>query len=168
MSTEDQKLGPEAQRAAIEAWSLREGVTVVAWHVDAGVSGASAIEARPGLLGALAALREHGAGLLVVAKRDRVARDIVIGATVERAASTAGAKLVSADGAGNGDGIEGMMVRGMTDLFAAVEREMIRSRTRSRRSRRKQRRASARARSPTATGSPPTGRTSKRIPPSRA
>ncbi len=131
VSTERQELGPEAQRASIEAWAAREGVCLAAWYVDAGVSGASAIEARPGLLGALAALREHGAGLLVVAKRDRVARDIVIGATIERAASTAGAKLVSADGAGNAEGIEGMMVRGMTDLFAAVEREMIRSRTKA-------------------------------------
>jgi DNA invertase Pin-like site-specific DNA recombinase len=131
VSTDDQKLGPEAQRSAIEAWAAREGVQVAAWHVDAGVSGASPIEERPGLLAALSALREHDAGVLVVAKRDRVARDIVIGATVERAANTAGAKLVSADGAGNAEGIEGMMVRGMTDLFAAVEREMIRSRTKA-------------------------------------
>jgi len=35
VSTEDQKLGPEAQRAAIEPWAAREGVQVAAWHVDA-------------------------------------------------------------------------------------------------------------------------------------
>ena len=131
VSTEDQKLGPEAQRAAVEAWAAREGVSVASWHVDQGVSGATAVEARPALCAALVALREHHAGLLVVAKRDRIARDVVVAATVERAASTAGARVVSADGATNAAGVEGMMLRGMTDLFAAVEREMIRARTKA-------------------------------------
>jgi hypothetical protein len=57
VSTEDQRLGPEARRAAIEAWAAREGVHVAAWHVDQGVSGAAPIEERPGLLGAISALR---------------------------------------------------------------------------------------------------------------
>src|SRR5450432_2955744 len=87
VSTEEQRLGPEAQRATIEAWSAREGVSVVAWCVDAGTSGAAAIEDRPALCEALAALREHGAGLLLVAKRDRIARDVVVAAAVERAAT---------------------------------------------------------------------------------
>ena len=39
VSTDEQKLGPEAQRAAIQSWANREGVSVVAWHTDAGVSG---------------------------------------------------------------------------------------------------------------------------------
>jgi len=47
VSTDRQELGPEAQRAAIEAWATREGVTVAAWHVEAGVSGAAPIADRP-------------------------------------------------------------------------------------------------------------------------
>ena len=39
VSTDDQNLGPQAQRAAIESWAAREGVQVAAWHVDQGVSG---------------------------------------------------------------------------------------------------------------------------------
>ena len=74
VSTQDQHLGPEAQRATIETWAAREGVQVTAWHVDMGVSGATPIDARPGLVAALASLREHGAGILVVAKRDRICR----------------------------------------------------------------------------------------------
>jgi DNA invertase Pin-like site-specific DNA recombinase len=62
VSTDEQRLGPEAQRAAVEAWAAREGVQVAAWCVDQGVSGASAIEARPALCTALTALREHGRG----------------------------------------------------------------------------------------------------------
>lgn len=129
VSTDEQRLGPEAQRAAVEAWAAREGVHVTAWHVDAGVSGATPIEGRPALCAALAALREHGAGVLVVAKRDRVARDVVIAALVERAATAAGARLVSADGTGNGDAPEGAMMRGIVNVFAEYERGVIRART---------------------------------------
>ena len=47
VSTSEQHLGPEAQRAAIEAWAARENITVVAWHTDHGVSGRSDIDDRP-------------------------------------------------------------------------------------------------------------------------
>ena len=84
VSTEDQALGPEAQRAAIEAWAARQGVQVAAWHHDQGVSGATAIDDRPGLLAALRDLKALGAAHLVVAKWDRVARNVMIAAMVER------------------------------------------------------------------------------------
>jgi DNA invertase Pin-like site-specific DNA recombinase len=131
VSTDEQRLGPEAQRAAIQAWAAREGVSVTSWHVDQGVSGATAIEARPALCAALAALRDHGAGVLVVAKRDRVARDVVVAAMVERAAAGAGARLVSADGTGNGDAPADLFMRGVIDCAAQYERGLIRARTKA-------------------------------------
>ncbi len=131
VSTDDQKLGPEAQRASIEAWAAREGVQVAAWRVDQGVSGACDVSDRPALLGAIAALREHGAGLLVVAKRDRVARDVVIAATVERIAQASGARLVSADGTANGDTPADAFMRTVIDGAAAYERALIRARTKA-------------------------------------
>lgn len=131
VSTDDQRLGAEAQRAAIEAWAAREGVTVVAWYTDHGVSGAAPIEARSGLLAALSALREHGAGLLLVAKRDRVARDVGVAIAVERAASAAGAVLVSVDGTGNGDSPADAFMRTIVSGAAAYERDLIRARTKA-------------------------------------
>ena len=131
VSTDDQALGPEAQRASIEAWAAREGVQIASWHVDAGVSGASPIEERPALCGALAALREHGAGLLVVAKRDRIARDVVVAALVERAAGAARARVVSVDGVGNGDSPADAFMRTVIDGAAAYERALIRARTKA-------------------------------------
>jgi DNA invertase Pin-like site-specific DNA recombinase len=131
VSTSAQELGPDAQRSQIEAWAAREGATVASWHVDAGVSGASAIDDRPGLLAALAALREHAAGSLCVAKRDRIARDVVVAATVERAVSAAGAQLISADGTGNGSGPADAFMRTVIDGAAAYERGMIRARTKA-------------------------------------
>jgi hypothetical protein len=41
--------------------------------------------------------------VLVVARRDRVARDVVLAAEIERAAAQTDARLVSATGEGNGD-----------------------------------------------------------------
>jgi hypothetical protein len=52
---------------------------------------------------ALGELRALGAGVLVVAKRDRLARDVYVAATIERAVASGGARVVSADGTANGD-----------------------------------------------------------------
>jgi DNA invertase Pin-like site-specific DNA recombinase len=131
VSTEDQKLGPEAQRAAIEAWAASAGVTVSAWHVDAGVSGGSDLDERPGLIEAMADLKAAKAGVLVIAKRDRLARDVAIAAMIERAVNGAGAKVVSADGIGNGDTPAEAFMRSIIDAAAAYERALIRARTRA-------------------------------------
>ena len=131
VSTDEQALGPEAQRAAIEHWAQARGVRLAAVLEDHGISGGTSAEKRPGLLAALAALREHGAGWLVAAKRDRVARDFLIAATVEQAAGRAGAMLTTADGASDGVGPEGALMRGIVDVFAQYERGVIKSRTRA-------------------------------------
>lgn len=131
VSTEDQALGPEAQRAAIERWATARGVTVAAWHCDQGVSGASPLDKRPAMLAALADLPAHGAGLLVVAKRDRLARDTMIAAMVERMATDVGAIVTSAAGEGEGTGPEAQLMRAMVDAFAQYERALIAARTRA-------------------------------------
>jgi len=132
VSTDRQELGPEAQRAAIEAWASREGVTVVAWHVEAGVSGAAAIADRPELVAALASLTVHRAGVLIVAKRDRLARDVMAAAMLERMALDAGARIVSAAGEGTDSADpSAVLLRTMVDAFAQYERAMIAARTRA-------------------------------------
>lgn len=129
MSTDRQDLSPDAQRAAIERWASAQGVTVVAWHDDLGVSGGTPLEERPGLLAAIDALDTHNAGVLVVAKRDRLARDVLTAALVERLCERKGARIQTADGAGNESGPEGALMRTLLDAFAAYERALIRART---------------------------------------
>ena len=129
VSTEDQQLGPEAQRAALTAWADRTGVQIVAWYEDRGVSGAAAIDRRPALLAALDGLAEHGAGLFVVAKRDRLARDVMNAAMIERMAERVGARVVSAAGEGEGDDPASKLMRTMIDAFAEYERAIIAART---------------------------------------
>jgi len=92
-STDEQRLSPEAQRACIQAWAIRKNARVAAWYADRRVWSVAPIADRPALRAALAALGRHRAGLLVVAKRDRIARDVVLAVEVERAAVSAGARL---------------------------------------------------------------------------
>jgi DNA invertase Pin-like site-specific DNA recombinase len=130
VSTEDQSLGPDAQRAAVHAWAQRSGVTIESEHLDR-LSGGAPADERPGLLAAVARVRELGAGLLLVAKRDRLARDVVIAATIEQLVRSAGGKVVSADGVSAEDTPEGQLMRTLLDAFAAYERALIKARTRA-------------------------------------
>ena len=130
-STTDQHLSPDAQRAAIEAWAKRTGVTIASWHVDQGVSGGSELDDRPALGEALAAVQLLGAGVFAVARRDRLARDTGIAIAIERAAAASGAIIVSADGVGNGDAPADTFSRRIHDAAAEYERALIRLRTKA-------------------------------------
>lgn len=133
VSTTEQELGPEAQRAAIERWATQHGVTVVAWYVDQGISGGAELDKRPGLQLAIDDLEPNDAGVLIVAKRDRLARDVVLAAIIERLVEKKGAKIVSAAGEGGDDVNDpsSMLMRRIVDAFAEYERALIRSRTRA-------------------------------------
>lgn len=130
VSTDEQHLGPEAQREAIGRWAEARNVDVVEWYEDK-VSGAAALDARPGFLAALDALVRLGAGVLVAHRRDRLARDVIVAAQVEQLVKRTGARLETADGAGAGDGPEAALFRRLLDTFAEYERLLIRSRTRN-------------------------------------
>jgi DNA invertase Pin-like site-specific DNA recombinase len=121
--------GLAAQRHAIEAFAKRQGLVITAWHEDAGVSGAAGIESRPGLMAAIAGL---GRGdVLLVAKRDRIARDTLTALTIERTVSRRKAAIMSADGIGNGDGAADQFMRSVLDAAAAFERDLIKARTKA-------------------------------------
>ena len=130
VSKEEQCLGPEAQRAMIGRWCQSNGVELAATYQEE-LSGGTALDKRPQLLAALAALAQHDAGVLIVAKRDRLARDTMATGMIERLAERQGARVLSADGVANGEGPEAQLMRGIIDLFAQYERALIRSRTKA-------------------------------------
>jgi DNA invertase Pin-like site-specific DNA recombinase len=130
-SKNEQRLSREAQRAAIEAWAIREGARVAAWCTDHGVRSVSPVAERPALRAALAALRQHAAGVFVVARRDRIARDVVLAASVEAAVALEGGRVVSVSGEGNGDSPADIFIRTVIDGAAQYEHGLIRSRTRA-------------------------------------
>ena len=131
VSTDEQSLGVDVQRAAIERWASEHGATIASWHQDLDVCGATPLDERLGLMDAIAALKEHGATALVILKRDRLARDTMIAAMIDRLVEKAGATVEAADGVGNGSTPEALMIRGIMDVFAMYERALIRSRTKA-------------------------------------
>jgi len=134
VSTDDQALGPAAQRAALSRWCEAHGAELVAVLEDVGVSGADPLDRRPGLLAALDALEPSGAAVLLVAKRDRLARDFIVAAMIEAAVAREGAHVASvAEGGTEGDGNDpsAFLMRSLVDVFAQYERLMIRHRTRA-------------------------------------
>ena len=131
VSTDDQALSPIVQRNGLAAWCERTGSHLVSVHEDIGVSGGSPLEDRAGLMAAMDALVETGAGVLLVLKRDRLARDVMIAGMLERLVSSSGATIISADGMGNGDGPEAELMRNIVNVFAQYERALIRFRTKA-------------------------------------
>lgn len=69
--------------------------------------------------------------MLVAAKRDRLARDVLTAALVERLCELKGGRIQTADGTGNVDGPEAALIRTLLDAFAAYERALIRARTKA-------------------------------------
>ena len=132
VSTEDQALGPVGHPAALARWCAANGAELVAVFEDIGVSGGADLDKRPGLLSALSALRSHGAAVLMVAKRDRLARGMGLALAIEGLAGEAGARIATADGdTGDDDDDASFIRRRFDDLFAEVERRKIRARTRA-------------------------------------
>jgi DNA invertase Pin-like site-specific DNA recombinase len=123
-------LGLEAQRSALEEASARLGAASLEVFEDSGLSGTLELAKRPGLLDAVAAL---GAGdVLLVARRDRLGRDVVNVALIEREVERRGARIVSASGEGSElEGPTGNLVRTILDAVNAYERGMIALRTRA-------------------------------------
>jgi len=66
------------QRAAIEAFGRRSGFTIIAEYYDAAVSGADAIDQRPGFVEMLQRLASNGAKTIIVESPDRFARDLTV------------------------------------------------------------------------------------------
>lgn len=132
VSTNDQAesgAGLAAQRAAIEAYAAKAGLRIVSWHEDAGISGTAAVEDRPGLLAAIGELRRGS--VLLIAKRDRIARDTFLSLVIEKAVQKRGGAIASADGVGNGDTPADQFMRSIMDAAAAFERGLIASRTKA-------------------------------------
>lgn len=126
VSTEDQSLSVETQRARLQSWCAERHLALVAVQEDIGISGGAALDKRPGLMAALEALTPGMA--LVAVKRDRIARDTMNAAMIERLAERAGARVLTCDGAGEGDSPEAKLMRTMIDAFAEYERQLIKAR----------------------------------------
>src|SRR5579859_4495245 len=98
VSTDEQELGPEAQRSTIETYARAKGITIVGWAEELGVSGAAPLDEREGLWAAVESTIDSRAGLLLIGRRDRLARDVFSSMLIERHLEARGARVESADG----------------------------------------------------------------------
>jgi DNA invertase Pin-like site-specific DNA recombinase len=122
----DHGYGLDAQSTAVREFVRRAGLSVVGEFSDPGVSGTVPLEDRPGLSAALDAVLRTGAGALVVARHDRLARDTLQALLIERAFANARSRILYADGS-NGESDTDHFTR--TVLHAAAEqakRETVR------------------------------------------
>jgi len=97
VSKEEQSLGAEAQAQALERYCTKHGLNLVAVFSEE-LTGTTPLDERHGLTAALAALREHNAGILLFSSRDRFSRTVLLTKLIEREAIKNGAMLVAADG----------------------------------------------------------------------
>jgi DNA invertase Pin-like site-specific DNA recombinase len=123
VSTDEQSLSVDAQRQALERWCQAHQAPLMAVYTDMGVSGGTLLEKHPGLLSALNALT-RGRVLLVV-RRDRLARDTLTAAMCEKIAQKVGASILTVSGEGNGQGPEAQLMRTILDVFAQYEKALI-------------------------------------------
>ena len=123
----DSGLGLEAQLEAAKTYAASQGWNVVEVYTDAGISGGAPLDKCPHLIEAIDALRRGD--VLLVAKRDRLGRDVYRTATIERLVERRGASVASADGSGNGDYPAAALMRRMVYAFAEYERALIGART---------------------------------------
>jgi len=108
----------------------RRGWDVIGVYKDEGISGASAIAKRPGLIEALRDLPKGGA--LLVAKRDRLARDTFLMAWIDKEAKRSRCRVVSVAGEGTESDEPGaLLMRRLVDAFAEYERAVISARTKA-------------------------------------
>jgi DNA invertase Pin-like site-specific DNA recombinase len=115
--------------ATCRAWAVKNDAEIGGPFED-DTTGAAPLDRRPGLMAAIGELRKGD--VLLVAKRDRIARDPIVTAMVESAAKRKGARLVSATGEGtDNDDPTSILMRRIVDAFAEYERLIIKGRTKA-------------------------------------
>ncbi len=130
VSTHDQQLGLEAQRADVVKYARAHDIEIAAWHSEV-ISGGASLEERTGLQNAIADLDVRGATILIAAKWDRLSRSPTVGVMIEEMVRKMGGTIIAADGAGNGSDPAAELFRGMLLLFGQFERRMIGVRTKA-------------------------------------
>ena len=127
--TEEDKFGLESQRASIEEYCEKNGHEIVAWYEDAGISGAK--EDRPAFSEILGSTKE-GLGnpeSLIVAKSDRIARDVYIYFAYKNELRKKGIDVVSVAEDFGDQGVFTVVLDAMLAAMAEIERQNITMRT---------------------------------------
>jgi DNA invertase Pin-like site-specific DNA recombinase len=131
VSTDEQGASIEAQRETCQRIAAQRGYEIVAEFVDENVSGAIEIDKRPALKRALRALADNEADRLIVAKLDRLARNVRVALEIDEDYATRhGWGIVFGDMDVDTSTAVGKMQLSMFAAVARFERDRISERTR--------------------------------------
>ncbi len=130
VSTTDQggedRYGLPAQEQDIVAFTKAEGMTISAWFCDDGISGGTLD--RPQLQELLRRAKNGEFNAVIVAKYDRVARDLFAALFIEKELLVAGVEIYSASEPISGRDPMNTAFRQMMGVFAELEKSMINAR----------------------------------------
>jgi|BioPla2DNA2_1021312.scaffolds.fasta_scaffold55915_3 site-specific DNA recombinase len=121
--TGEDKYGLPAQREHITAYAAQEGLEIAQWYSDEGISGA--MVDRPGLQELLRDAENGEFDLVLVAKMDRIARDLFVQLWVEKELTKASVELISVTEPFTGNDPMNTAFRQMMGVFAELEKSMI-------------------------------------------
>lgn len=119
----EDKFGIQAQQEAIESFARLNGYEITDWYTDEGFSGAT-LE-RPGLQALLSASSERKFNVVLVAKMDRIARDLMAQLWIEKELLTNNAELVSVAEPFRGNDPANVLFRQIIGAFAQFEKARI-------------------------------------------
>jgi len=130
VSTEGQNgcdsFGLETQRDAITKYCTANGLELIQIYEDPALSGSLAALERPGLLAVLEAVQEGEK--IIVARLDRIARDLYLSLWVEKEIRKAGAELISISEPYRWNDPTQKLLLNIIMSFAEFERSLITSR----------------------------------------
>lgn len=114
------------QRAAVSSYAKRAGLTIVREFYDAAVSGADAVDARPGFVEMLAYIASNGARTIIVETASRFARDLIVQETGYRMLKGRGVELLAADAPDSflDDGPTARLIRQILGAVAEFDKAM--------------------------------------------
>jgi site-specific DNA recombinase len=125
-------LGLEAQKAACHSYAQKNGLVIISEHTDAGVSGKAALEDRAGLVAAMADVVTNKPSALLVAKMDRVSREMLTQLIIEKSLTQNGCRLVSAANEGTeGDDAASVFTRRIMSGVSELEASLVSARTKA-------------------------------------
>ena len=119
----DDKFGLIDQRQSIEAFAASQGFCVVVWYSDAGISGATLD--RPELQALLSEAKDRTFEAVIVAKMDRVARDLMAQLWIEKELLKYEVELISAAEPFRGQDPANVLFRQIIGAFAQFEKSRI-------------------------------------------
>jgi DNA invertase Pin-like site-specific DNA recombinase len=127
------------QREAINAFAQRTGFEIEGEFYDAAVSGADAIETRPGFAAMLKQIAGNGARTIIVETASRFARDLIVQETGHRMLKAQGIEIIAADSPTTfiDDGPTSRLVRQVLGAVAEFDKAMTVAKLRGARERKR-------------------------------